>query len=78
MDCSTAETIVEISPLVSGMEWSDEEAAVDAADLLFLLPPVAWLVRVCLFTFPRSIFGELNCKFHVGFCVLRNLRMCRH
>ena len=46
----------------------------DAADLLFLLPPVAWLVRVCLFTFPRGIFGELNCKFNVGFRVPRNVR----
>ena len=51
MDCSTAKTIVGISPLVNGVELTDEEAALDVADLLFLLPPVAWLVRVRLFTF---------------------------
>ena len=67
MDCSTAEG--GILPLVNGVELSVEEAAMDAGDLFFLFPPVTWFVRVCLFIFLHGIFGELNCKFHVGFCV---------
>ena len=74
MDCSTAEGGTDIAPgQWCSVESSDEEAAMDAADLLFLFPPVTWLLRVCLFTFLRRIFGELNCKFHVGF---RVPRMC--
>ena len=45
MDCSTAEG--GISPLVNGVvsvESSEEEAAMDSADLLFLFPPATWLV----------------------------------
>ena len=70
--------IIGILPLVSGVELLDEEATVDTADLLFLLPLVVWLIRLYLFTFPRGIFGELNCKFHVGLLMPRNVRMCRH
>ena len=74
MDCSTAETIVGISPLVNGGESTDEEAALDAAELLLILVAAGCLARTSSFIyFPRGIFGELNCKFHVGF---RVPRMC--